>query len=168
MAGANQYKAKEFIDAIAGTGGIITTIANRVGCSWHTAKKYIDTYPTVTVAYADELDKNLDVAEAIIIDNLKLLRKEQEQTRKPVETSDARWLLATKGKARGYSQKQEVEMSGNVDGRRVIEYVNDWRPNHSTVPALGPAGSNESGEAVQLAGSGPTLEENDAGHDNSG
>lgn len=110
------YTAKQFIDAIPGTGGIITTIAQRVGCAWHTAKKHIDAYPTIQTAYADELNKNLDIAEAIIIDNLKLLRKEQEQTREPVETSDARWLLATKGRGRGYVQKTETEVTGKDGG----------------------------------------------------
>ena len=37
----NTYKTQQFLDAIPGTGGIITAIAKRLGCSWHTAKKRI-------------------------------------------------------------------------------------------------------------------------------
>jgi hypothetical protein len=54
MAGNNQYNAQVFIDAIPGTGGIISTIATRVGCAWHTAKKYIIEYPTIQQAYQNE------------------------------------------------------------------------------------------------------------------
>ena len=36
------YTAAQFIAAIPGTGGIITKIAEKVGCAWHTAKKYIE------------------------------------------------------------------------------------------------------------------------------
>ena len=46
MANAH-YTAKQFIEAIPGSGGIVSTIARRVGCNWYTAKKYIDNYPTV-------------------------------------------------------------------------------------------------------------------------
>jgi len=54
MAGNNQFKAQAFIEAIPGTGGIISTIAKRVGCSWHTAEKYIREYPSIHQAYKDE------------------------------------------------------------------------------------------------------------------
>lgn len=39
--GKNLYTAAQFIEAIPGTGGIISAIAKRVGCDWITAKKYI-------------------------------------------------------------------------------------------------------------------------------
>jgi len=35
------FLLKQFIDAIPGSGGIITTIAKRVGCSWNTAKNIL-------------------------------------------------------------------------------------------------------------------------------
>ena len=41
MAGSNQFTAKQFIKAIPGTGGIISALADKVGCGWHTAKRYI-------------------------------------------------------------------------------------------------------------------------------
>jgi hypothetical protein len=53
------YTAAQFIAAIPGTGGIITTIAARIPCAWHTAKKYIEKWPTVKQAYDDECNKVL-------------------------------------------------------------------------------------------------------------
>lgn len=67
MAGANQFTAKQFTDAIPGTGGIIAAIAKRVGCDWHTAKKYVETLPTVKQAYEDECSNIDDMAESTVI-----------------------------------------------------------------------------------------------------
>ena len=54
MANKEQFKTQQFIDVIPGTGGIISTIAERVGCAWHTAKKYIENHSTVRQAYDNE------------------------------------------------------------------------------------------------------------------
>jgi len=62
MAKTNGFTAKQFIKAIPGTGGIISTIAKRVGCEWHTAKKYIGEFPTVKQAYENEKHRIDDAA----------------------------------------------------------------------------------------------------------
>ena len=92
------YTAQQFIDAIPGTGGIVTGIAKRVGCSWHTAKRYIDMYATVRQAYDDECEAILDMAELRTIEKI----KEGEW---PV----IRYYLSTKGRHRGYVTRQEIE-----------------------------------------------------------
>lgn len=56
------YKAQDFIDAIPGTGGIVTVLAERVGCAWHTAKKYVTEYATVNKAWEAECNKVTDRA----------------------------------------------------------------------------------------------------------
>ena len=56
------YKAQQFIDAIPGTGGIISALADRVGCAWHTAKKYVTEYATVAKAWEAERNKITDRA----------------------------------------------------------------------------------------------------------
>ena len=113
MGANNHYKAQQFIDVIPGTGGIVTKIAAAVGCSWHTAKKYIDTYPTIGQAYDDECETVLDVAESVII---KKLTEQDEQT--------AKWYLAMKGTRRGYAQKQKIEHTGSGDkGQLLVSFV---------------------------------------------
>lgn len=97
MAGRNQFKAKEFIDAIPGTGGIITAIARRVGCSWDTAKKYIFEYPTIKQAYDNECESVTDMAESVLITNIK-----------NGDSADAKWWLTRKGKGRGFVERSEV------------------------------------------------------------
>lgn len=104
MGANNHYKAQQFIDAIPGTGGIVTKIAARVGCSWHTARKYIDNYPTVLRAYTDECEELLDTAESVIIQKID---EDDEQM--------AKWYLTMKGADRGYATKQRIQHSGEGD-----------------------------------------------------
>ncbi len=37
-----RYTAAQFIAAIKGSGGVISAIADAVGCDWHTARKFAD------------------------------------------------------------------------------------------------------------------------------
>ena len=66
-----KYTAQQFIAAMPGTGGIITAIADKLGCSWHTAKRYIDTYPTIKTAHDNERNKITDKAQHNIIKAIK-------------------------------------------------------------------------------------------------
>ena len=67
MAGSPNFTAAQFIKAIPGTGGIISALADRVGCTWHTAKKYVTDYPTVAEAWEAERNKVTDKARHNII-----------------------------------------------------------------------------------------------------
>lgn len=112
----NQYNAQTFIDAIPKSAGIISTIASRVGCDWHTAKKYIDTYPTVKQAYLDECERVTDLAETELI--------------KAIQNGDlqaVKYYLSTKGKHRGYVERQELTGadSGPVQVA-MVEIVKDY------------------------------------------
>ena len=62
MSGKPRYTAQQFIAAIPGTGGVVTTLAQRVGCNWHTAKKAVTERPTVAEAWEAERNKITDVA----------------------------------------------------------------------------------------------------------
>ena len=107
--GNGRYLAQDFIDAIPGSGGIITTIASRVGCAWHTAKRYITEYATVAQAYEDECAKVVDLAESVVINSIK---------DKDVQT--AKWYLSMKGAERGYVQTQRSEVTGKDGGPIVV------------------------------------------------
>jgi hypothetical protein len=111
---ARTYTAAQMIAAIPSSGGIVSTIAKRVGCDWHTVKTFIDTYPTVKAAYDNECEKVLDMAESVLLKNIE-----------NGDSADAKWYLSRKGKRRGYVERSEV--TGADGGPLVIEYVNDWR-----------------------------------------
>ena len=122
--GKAQYSAAQFVKAIEGSGGIVSTIASRVGCTWMTAKKYIDSYPTIRTAYDEEIERIIDLAEGVLIKNIQNAAKEA-QVGRDVDTADAKWFLSRKAKSRGYVERQEV--TGADGGKLQIEYVNDWR-----------------------------------------
>jgi len=61
------YKVKDFIDKIPGTGGIVSALADRVGCHWHTARKWIDEHPTIKAAWEAERNKVTDRARHNIV-----------------------------------------------------------------------------------------------------
>lgn len=103
MARTNAYTAEQFIKAIPGTGGVVSKIADKIGCTWHTARKYIDEYATVARAYQDECEKVTDLAESALIKSI----AEQEPWA-------VKYYLSTKGKYRGYAPAADIRQL-NVD-----------------------------------------------------
>ena len=101
MSRTKHYKAQDFIDAIPGSGGIISTISRKLGCSWDTVKRAIDDYPTVKAAYDNESEKVLDMAESVLLKNIE-----------GGDSADAKWYLSRKGKRRGYGDSVEVSGPG--------------------------------------------------------
>ena len=66
-----KYTTEQFRKAIVRSGGVIGVIAARVGCSWHTAKKYIDKFPTLRDAYDNELQFTNDIALTVVLQAIK-------------------------------------------------------------------------------------------------
>lgn len=114
MGNKDQYTASRFIEAIPGSGGIITTIAQRVGCQWQTAKKYITEYATVRQAYEAECETTDDIAESVLVNNIKLALRQQKEGN-TADSSDARWWLERRRRDK-YSTKQEVAQTTTVRG----------------------------------------------------
>lgn len=91
------YTTEQFEKAIPNSAGIVSEIAKRVGCDWHTARKFIDNHARLLRMYQDESEKILDVGEAALF--------------KAVQGGDMagiKYLLSTKGKHRGYVERQEL------------------------------------------------------------
>lgn len=62
-----RYTAQQFIDAMDGTGGIVSALAANVGVAWHTARDAIDRWPTVKRAWLNERAKVTDKAQHNIV-----------------------------------------------------------------------------------------------------
>jgi hypothetical protein len=131
------YTASTFITQIPGTGGIISTIAHRVGCEWHTVKRAIERWPTVKAAYDDECEGILDLAEVALVS---LIKKG--------DGPSVRFYLSTKGKHRGYVPKAIQEHQGTQE--ITVRYVDDWRGNSSASAAPGPADDQTEQGEVQM------------------
>jgi hypothetical protein len=96
-------KKENVLKAIKGSGGIVSTVAKKLNCDWHTASKYINRWEETKEAMQDENETILDMAEGTLFNAIK-----------DSDVQAAKWILATKGKKRGYSEKHEIEHSGGI------------------------------------------------------
>jgi len=85
------------LDAIKGSGAIMSTIARRLGVDWHTADKYCRKWEATKQALIDEEERTLDLAESTLLKSIE-----------SGDTQSAKWYLSTKGKKRGYSERHEI------------------------------------------------------------
>lgn len=113
-----RYKASQFIAAIDGSGGFITTIAKRVGCDRGTVYNAMSNYPTVKQAILDEKDGLKDMAEN------ELLRQIKDGN-----TTATIFFLKTQAKDRGYIERQEITgKDGDALRVKFIDYGIDDNP----------------------------------------
>ena len=96
-ASSKNYTKTKTLAAIQGSGGIISTISKRLGCTWRTAQKLTQQWPEAQEAYRDEKEQLIDLAETTLL-----------QAIKGGDMSAAKWYLSTIGKERGYSERQEI------------------------------------------------------------
>lgn len=125
MGRKERFTAQQVIDAIRDTGGIKVEAARRLGCDWRTVDRYIKNYATVRQAYEQECETVLDLSESIMLKNLQLARRQQDEENTIVDTSDAKWMLSMKGRKRGYAPTQRQEWEGKDGGPLVIKVVYD-------------------------------------------
>ena len=91
------FQISEIKNAIEGSGGIMSTIAQRLKCDWHTANTKIKEAGLTDLVIAEK-ETLLDLAESKLIQNI------QDQ-----DTTSIIFYLKTQGKKRGYVEKTEVE-----------------------------------------------------------
>lgn len=87
----------QIIEAIKDSFGIVSTIADRLDVSWHTADRLINSSEATKQAYNDSLERTLDNAES--------------KMKEMIDNNDGqmiRYYLSTKGKKRGFTEKQEI------------------------------------------------------------
>ena len=110
---AKNYQISELKKAIDGSGGYITEIAARLKCDWHTAKDYI-TKNDLTEYLKQEEETRIDKAE-----------RKLDSLIDGGDTTAIIFFLKTKGKKRGYIERQEIT---GADGDKLnaftVEIVN--------------------------------------------
>ena len=89
---------KKFIEALEDTGGVITTIAKKLGVSRKSIYDYLIKFPELKEYLNDEKEKILDMAEISLFSQVK-----------DKDFSATKYILGTLGKRRGYVEKQEIE-----------------------------------------------------------
>ncbi len=91
------YTTAQFIKAIKGSGGIITTIAKRIGCDWHTADNFIKAHPTVLAVLNRRKGSHPGHG-----------RGYAAQEYPGGNSADSKWYLTKRGKHRGYEESKEI------------------------------------------------------------
>lgn len=104
-------KKKELLDNIRGSYGIISTIAARLHCNWHTVDDTIKLFPECMQALADENETVLDFTESKAIERIK-----------DGDGTMIRFMLATKGKKRGYTYEDKLEDDNTEDNNVNVIY----------------------------------------------
>lgn len=105
---AYNFQKSEIKKAIQGSGGYISEIARRLKCDWHTADKYI---------------KEFELTEDLIIEDERATDRAEIKLMEAIEDGEIAAIifrLKTKGKKRGYVERQEVTGAG---GDKVIIQV---------------------------------------------
>lgn len=101
---------KAMLDALEKSLGVVTTACKTVGISRTTHYKYLDTDPEYKKAVESVEDLVLDFAESQL----------HKQIKDGNSTSTI-FFLKTKGKKRGYIERQEIETSGGQELKIVRE-----------------------------------------------
>ena len=91
------YPKSEILEAISGSSGSISTIAQRLNCAWYTAEKNIMRFPETEEAFRSEIEITIDIAESAA---LELIKKG--------DGAMIRYYLSTKGRNRGYGNEAGV------------------------------------------------------------
>ena len=104
---AKEYTLDEVLAGVVNSYGIISRVAENMGCTWGTAKKYVDSYPEAVQLFQEETERVLDLAESKVIKSINM-----------DDVGTAKWLLSTKGKDRGYGEQKDVRISGQIDTGR--------------------------------------------------
>lgn len=113
MANQNRYTSREVVEAVHGSGGLVTEIARRLNCSRMTVYRYRDRFATVRDAIQEEKEGLRDLAEAELI----------RQIRGGNMTAII-FYLKTQAKERGYVERQEFEHTGPIT-LKVVEVEDD-------------------------------------------
>lgn len=99
---------EDVLIAVKGSAGIKTVIASRLGVSRQTVDSYLRRWKTAQEAYDEETETNLDIAESVIVGNIRAAAK-IVQTKQMADSGDAWKYLKMKGKDRGYVERHEVD-----------------------------------------------------------
>ncbi len=95
---ALRYTREQVLAAIRDSGGIISAVAQRLGCEWDTARRYIQRWAETRAAFQAERERVLDLAETALI---RAIREGDVGT--------AKWLLSRLGRHRGFGDTLSVD-----------------------------------------------------------
>lgn len=98
---------ERLVEACRRSNGIMSAVCAMLGVSWHTAEKYIKACPEATEAFKGARETVKDVAESSL---LRIINDPKH----PRHFDAVVFALKTLGKDRGFTEKVETEVSGEL------------------------------------------------------
>lgn len=109
---STRYKKKAMLEALEKSLGIVTTACKHVGVSRRTYYNWLATDEVFKKAVNDIGDIALDFAESKLYELIK-----------EANVAATLFYLKTKGKHRGYIERQELAVDGNIESKLI-----EWKP----------------------------------------
>jgi len=136
---------KEIELAIKGSAGIKIVVSERLKVSRVTLDSYLKRFPDMAEMLVQEREQALDMAELLVLTNIKIQREKQNATGDVVDSTDAWKLLDKMGYKRGYAlagnPSSAMDMAREAGGGSkvtirevVVELPKDDSP--SSVPSI--------------------------------
>ena len=108
MAGTKKFKPEQVVAAIISENGVLSGAADRLGCDVRSVYNYRDEFNEVAQAIEDARENH----------DCELLDKAERNISEAIDAREAwatKYVLSTKGRSRGYTEKTEIEHSGGVN-----------------------------------------------------
>ncbi len=101
MARTDAWTEEEIVKAVRGSGGFVTEIARRIGCTRATIYKYKRQYKAIADAIFEEKEHLLDTAESELLKKIK-----------SGNMTGIIFYLKTQGYKRGYGDRTKLDIDG--------------------------------------------------------
>lgn len=105
-----KFTEEQVVDAVKGSGGFVTEIARRLGCTRSTIYRYKANFEAVAEAIFEEKEHLLDTAESALL--------------KQVNSGNITaiiFYLKTQGYGRGFGDRSKLDVSGNFISKELRE-----------------------------------------------
>ena len=97
----------QLVEICKRSNGIMVAVAQMLGVGWHTAEKYVKACPEAMEAFQGARETVKDVAESALI-------RMVNDPKHPRHFDAVVFLLKTLGKERGFTERIENEISGDI------------------------------------------------------
>jgi len=109
-----QHTKKDYERAIKGSLGIQINVANELGLTRGAVSKYLSENPDMRELLDNERMNAVDKAEKEIFDLMEFEDSDDPVPAARVRQKSSEFVLSRLGKDRGYGDKKEIELSGNI------------------------------------------------------
>jgi len=93
----NKYSEEVVLNAVKGSGAIMSIIADRLGVTWKTARVYVLHYPSAVEAFEHEENKAIDEAQSQLFEKVKA-----------GDLNAIEFYLSKKGRRKGWGSEAEA------------------------------------------------------------